>query len=366
MKRVALALVVTATLARADDDQAFRAAAELAARRDPTAHDAFEEIGRARPVSRWTDDAWVEAARVAEQRSELDRAKRDLAEAIAISSDAQLVRRAKRDLARLVAITGEGGEWTTAAAEHQRLVTVLGAGGDPTPALEALEALARAHPAYPRGVALRITIARGWEQEDEVARALGWLRDALAIGSDVDRARIELVRMAIRVRELAVARAELPQITDAGTRASLARQLAAAHTWQRFAWGAGALLLVLAGVAIALVRRRSTSWRAALRRVARPPTEVLYVAPVSAVVVAIAHTGNPRVAKAVTAIFVGATLVAWLSGVTLDAATRLSRRQIAAHALVVMVAALAVIYLALDHARLLDLVLQTWRTGPGK
>ena len=366
MKRVVVvALLALATLAFADE-QAFRAAGELAANDDPRAIDAFEAAGAARPVSRWTDDAWVEAARLAEKRGDYDRARRDLEQAIAISTDAQLVRRAKRDLERIAQLTG-GGAWSAVAAEHQRIVTALARGGDPTGELEALEALVRANPQYPRAVAVRITIARGWESEDEVARALRWLRDAVAAarGRERDTARIELVRMLIRNRDLAAARRELVLVGDRGTQRTLARKLATAETQQIVRWTVVGCLLVLAAIAAVLLRRRAGSWRAAAQRLARPPVEVIYFAPIAAVIGVVAATGNPLVAKAVIWIFIGAAAIAWIAGATLEAARPVGARHAAIHAVVVGAAVLAAAFLAIDHARLLDLVAETWRTGPG-
>ncbi len=372
-------LVVVAALAgvvRADGDAEFRAAVKLAADRDPRALAAFEALGAARPSSRWTDDAWVEAARLAERAGDYDRARKDLGEAIAIGGqldpafrDDQLLRRARGDLARLVAMTGRTGEWSAVAAEHDRLVTRAAAGDDPTPALEALEVLARAHREYPRAVAIRLALARGWEEEAEVDRALGWLRDAIRIAGDADRdrARTALVRTLIRGRDLAAARAELAQITDPLTRAGLARDLATAEhrTTVRRIVGAGLALLL--GLAIVTLRRRTGSWSATVRTLARPPTEVLYALPIAAVVGAIALTGNPLVGQAVVYILLAGLAIAWLSGSVLEVARRggpLGIKATALHALVVIVGVSASVYLIIDHVRLLDLVGDTWRTGP--
>ena len=369
LARALVVLALLTTVAHADE-QAFRAAGKLAANSDARALDAFEAAGAARPITRWTDDAWVEAARIAEQRRDYDRARRDLEQAIAVSTDAQLLRRARNDLARLVELTGGGGEWSAIAAEHQRLVTAIAGGGDPTAELAQLEAIAKANPSYPRGVALRIAIARAWETEDEVDRAFGWLRDALALGrNDLEPARVELVRMLIRHRRLDEARAELPLVADARTRLSLERNLSSGESWQRLRFVAIALLFAIGGLAIFLVRRRTGTWRAAVRQLVRPPVEVFYFVPIAAVLGLLATTGSPLVAKAVIAICASTAVIVWISGATLEAARRrgaLHVRHVVVHALVAGVAIASAVYLSLDHARLLDLVVETWRTGPGK
>lgn len=355
---VAAVFIALGTTVAFADEQQFRAASELAAANDPRAVDAFEAAGAARPVTLWTDDAWVEAARLAELARDYDRARRDLEQAIAVSTDAQLLRRAKRDLARLQETAG----WSAVAAEHQRLVDDIGDGGDPTSALEKLEAIAKANPSYPRAVPLRIAIARAWETEDEVERALGWLHDALGIEND-DRARIELVRMLIRHRHLDEARTELAKVKDQAARRTLERSLSANESWQRLGYVAIAILVICAALAAWLLRRRG-----GFRQLARPPIEVMYFVPIAAVVGVIALTGNPLVAKAVIWLFTGAAAIAWVSGATLEAARRrgpVGVRHAALHVLVVVVAVLAAAYLAIDHARLLDLVAETWRTGPG-
>jgi hypothetical protein len=92
---------------------------------------------------------------------------------------------------------------------------------------------------------------------------------------------------------------------------------------------------------------------------------VIFFVPIAAVVGFVASTGNPLVAKAVIWILCGAAMIAWISGVTLEAARPITRRHAILHAFVVALAVLAAVFLAIDHARLLDLVTETWRTGPG-
>lgn len=181
-------------------------------------------------------------------------------------------------------------------------------------------------------------------------------------------ARIELIRMLTRNRDLDEARSELALLTDLGTKRSLERKLQAAEGQRVVRWIVTAVLLALLGLAAFLMRRRSGSWRAAGRIAMRPPIEVLYFVPIAAVVGLIATTGNPLVAKAVIWIFVGAAVIGWISGATLESARRvgvIGMRHAIAHAMIVGVAILAAVYLAIDHARLIDLVMETWRTGPG-
>lgn len=370
---VALALLVAAAgAARADDGDAFRAAAKLAADRDPRALDAFEALGAARPATRWTDDAWVEAARLAERAGDFARARKNLEHAIALGTelrDAQLVRRAKMDLTRLAEHAGDAGEWSAVATEHDRLVTAAASGGDPRRELVALEKLLAANEGYPRGVVARITLARMWEEEANVGRAIRWLRDAVRIArADArDLPRAALIRTLIRDRQLAAARTELGAIVNRGSRIALTRALDRAERLAIVRWGIAVTLVALLALGVVVLRRNAGSWREAARVLARPPIELVYFAPIGVVIGIVALTGNPLVGRAVVQIVIAGALIGWLSGATLEAARRtreVSRRRFVIHAAAAAAAVLAAVYLVIDHQRLIDLVADTWAHGP--
>lgn len=370
MTRAAVAaIVLVLALARtgaadpeADAERAFREA---------TAHgdiSALEQLGAQRPVTRWSDDAWSEAARLAVRANDFARARGDLEQVIAIGSDARLVQRARAELARISGFAGSGGEWTAVAAEHERLAPGLFAPGDPRPTLEALEALLRAHPGYSRAPMLMVTIAQGWEREGESDRALAWLHEARrAATTHADRQRVaaELVRTLIRSGALAEAERELAVLArDArpGLVASLRRQLGRAelrHTVRWIMWGVLAALAMLAAVAL---RRAAGSWRGVLRRLARPPTEVLFFVPIGAVVVAFAFTGNPLIARTVLAIVGAGVATSWVSGALLHGRAVTFGRA-AAHAALAMLAIVAAVYLAVDRGHVIDFIIETWRAG---
>ena len=113
-----------------------------------------------------------------------------------------------------------------------------------------------------------------------------------------------------------------------------------------------------------LARRDAGSWRAALRRLVHPPVEVAFFVPIALVLVLVASTGNPLVARAVRGIALGGAMIAWVSGALLDGARPLRARRVALHALLAICAAAAACYLAIDRDRMLDLVAETWREGP--
>jgi len=373
----ALVVIALAGIAVADPeaeaDRAFRAASQRAAAGDPEALGLFEALGTARPLTRWTDDAWAEAARLAERTGDFARARRALDQVIALGTDDALVRRARHARDRLMAATG-GGQWDAIAREHQRLVAKAFGGGDPRAALEALEQLARDHPTYPQAAMALLAAAQGWEHEGEASRGIELLRAAVAMaGTERPRIALALTRALIRRGEHDEAGAQLDQLaaSPGADRAAIAELREKLDTAGRRAairkllWS---LLAVIAGIAVGVLRREAGSWGRAARLVARPPLEVVFLIPVGAVLAVVAQTGNPLVAKAVVAIVLAGIFVAWISGALLEA-RRVRRGRIgASHALAQAVLAVAVVagaaYLAIDRDRLLDLVGETWEHGP--
>ena len=156
MRLLVVALVVAwCNFAHADDESDADASLRAAITRSQTdaagALADLEALGARRPLTRWSDNAWSEAARLAEATGDFSRARRALEQVIAIDQDAALVRRARATIDRLTANTG-GGHWDAIARDHERLVSAIFGGGDPHAALAELAALVRANPAYPRAV----------------------------------------------------------------------------------------------------------------------------------------------------------------------------------------------------------------------
>ena len=105
---------------------------------------------------------------------------------------------------------------------------------------------------------------------------------------------------------------------------------------------------------------------AALRGL-RPPVEVVFLAPVAGVLVAVALTAHEAIAPAVARISAGRRALAWLSGAALErlrADRRPLRVRAALHVGACFVAVVASGYLALAHDGLLDLLIQTVRVRP--
>ena len=120
-------------------------------------------------------------------------------------------------------------------------------------------------------------------------------------------------------------------------------------------------------LAAGALRRRLGGWRAVGRRLARPPIEVWFLLPFGILLAIVAASGNPLVARAVRWIAAAGVVLAWLSGVVLDAARDrgpLRLRGTLVHVLLVVIAAGAAVYLIVGGLGLLDLVGETWRGGP--
>jgi hypothetical protein len=371
---VCLGVLVGSPLdAKADDaDQVFQGAL---ARGDVAK---LEELGASRPLTRWTDDAWVEAARLAIRGKDFTRARRDLEAAVAIApelerlgiGDAALAGRARRELAGLAGVAGTTGQWDAVAAEHERLVAALRAPGDPHGRLAALEQLARAHPGYPRAASLMVSLGNAWEREGEGDRAIAWLRDAVsapATPADHLRAHSDLVRVLIRTGELSHASGELAklsQIASSSLVGSLRDSLRRAQVRRAVRWIMRSALVLLGLLALFTLRRASGSWRGVLTRLVRPPSEALFILPLALLLIVVAYTGNPFVARAVRTIVLAGVAASWISGAILDGRDHVGLRRALSHAVLAIVAIAAATYLAVDDGHLINFVIDTWRGGP--
>ena len=359
-----------------DADAAFRVAQARATAGDPGALDALEALGRARPVTRWSDDAWAAAARLAERAGDLGRARADLAQVVTTAEDDITRHRAEAALARLAATAGDHGQWDQVVVRHDALVAqILGGAGDPKPAIRELEALVRDHPDYPGATAARLAIAQGWERDGDPAAAVEILEQAIAAAPTPvlrARARYAAFRAWLHVRELDAASADLDAIAaspgaDPLVVVQLEHDLAVARLRAQLRRGVWILLGLLGALGIWRARSDAPSWRAVGRALVRPPIEVWYLAPVMLALVLIAQGGNPMVARAVRAIALCGVAFAWLSGVSLRlAATRgpLRARRVALHVVAIVAAGVGVAFLVVDRDRMIDLLVETWRSGP--
>lgn len=367
MIRIVVALCVLAGAAYGAPDDDYQAASKLAGASAtvPSAIDAFEKLGAERPVSRWTDNAWSEAGRLAERIGELSRARHAYEQVLAVTEDRSLRDRARGGLERL-----GGARWDQVKREHGKWLAES-LSGNPQEALGQLERLAAEHPDYPERANIQLAIAHGRELEGESARAIEVLREAFAKAEVQDRSRLgfAFVRMATRRGFLDDARVALEQLTASGAdRGVIAKLRARLDTAEHRAWWRRGMWLgvaVFAALAAWMLRRETGSWRAAGKQVLRPPGEVIFLLPIAGVLVAIAFTGNPVFARAVLGILAGGVIATWISGALFEARRgRIGAARAIVQAVLTIAAIGCVTYLAIDRDRLLDLVEETVEHGP--
>jgi hypothetical protein len=147
------------------------------------------------------------------------------------------------------------------------------------------------------------------------------------------------------------------EILDAAARGRLRDRLYAA------AWLA--LGLALAGLLASLIEATLRGGRRF--PAARPPVEVLFLAPVGAVIVLASFTAHRAIAPAVTRITLVGLALAWLSGATLDllrARGRSLRARSIVHVAACAVGVIAIGYIAMTRDGLVDLLAETVKFGP--
>jgi hypothetical protein len=154
---------------------------------------------------------------------------------------------------------------------------------------------------------------------------------------------------------------------DAAVRSDL---LDAAHTGRRRDQLYVASFVVAILAALALVASLvEAALRGGRRRPAlQPPVEVMYIAPVAAIVIAAAFAIDRVIAPAVVRISVAGLLMSWLSGATLDllrVRSRELRLRAVLHVITCMLGVLAIGYIAIMRDGLIDMFSETVRFGPG-
>jgi hypothetical protein len=263
---------------------------------------------------------------------------------------------------------GLGGASADRAAAFARIQA--SAGPAPTPALLA-EATALAAADWPGAPRVALWIAG-------VQRRRGKPRDAIAgyqavaarwPGSEHEvaawRGAADAALLA-RDGELAAHFAEkLPTATESD-RVMKAGLLAAARKARQraFAYVAAwiALAAATAGLVLSLalaVRARRPGWR-----VAAPPIEVWYMAPIATLLGGASLTANLVVAPAVLAMCIGGVALTWLSGAGLAAASPPSRWRLLVHAVLAALAAAALAAVAVLRGGLVEIIFETVRFGP--
>lgn len=335
---------------------------------------ALEALATSAPGGRWADDALAEAATIAERQGDLAGARALWTRLLDGYPDSRLGRRATARLAELTTAGGAGGQWDATAAEHDRLVRESVGAEDPQPQFEALGALLENSRGYPRWFAAALWLGDAWARIGAHRRALVWYERAEAAATtDLERFRAGLARAELwnRMGEHDRAERQLRAMRppDDLARLAIADALDEVDTARdRARWEVVAHVVLGACLLLAILTlwRRAGSFRAAGRALWPPPLEVIYLAPVALVVGLVAEQGNLLAARAVQIVLVGAIAITWLSGASLDLARSkgaIDVRVIVLHAIVAVLATLALVYSAVMHEQLLDVLLETWRRG---
>lgn len=115
---------------------------------------------------------------------------------------------------------------------------------------------------------------------------------------------------------------------------------------------------------VLLLRRHLDSWQQVARALGSPPSEVLYLLPISLLFVAMALTGHEEIGPAVSIICGGGLVVSWLAGRTMASMVPLRPAKAALCAVLATCATISLCYYALYRSQLLDLVATTVQFGP--
>ena len=334
---------------------------------------ALEALAATAPGGRWADDALGEAAGIAERQGDLAGARALWQRLLDRYPESRLTRRAAARLGELTAAGGVGGQWDQVAADHDRLVRAA-ATEDPQPLLLELGALLDRSEGYPRWFVAALWLGDAWLRVGDRRRALAWYdRAERAAGDDLERFRAGLARAELwaasgeHVRAERALKALVPP--DPLARLAVADALEEVARAQRRSWWAMVAKLALAAcalLALVAIRRRAGSTAAAARALWPPPIEVRYLVPVALAIALVGRTGNLLASRAVDLILAGAVVISWLSGTGLELARRRGgplRGIVVGHAVVAAVATVALVYAAVMHEQLLDLLAETWRHG---
>ena len=284
-----------------------------------------------------------------------------------VAPDSRVAPAAEKRAAKLREIIGASGEHADQAAALAKLVEeadrvpvadVIARGdalaaapwpGAPDAALWLGEWLRRTGHYEAAQVRYAQVIAR-WPGSDPAARAQ---RDAAGAAIDA--------HAWSRAEQLAAA-VEDPEVR--GELLAAAARGRARDRWYALAWLGLALALVGLGASLAEAVLRGGRTRPSLA----PPIEVMFLAPIAAVLTAVSFTAHRAIAPAVLRISIVGVLAAWVSGVALDllrSRDRPVRARAIAHVIACAVAVVSMGYIAMTRDGLLDMLAETVKFGPG-
>jgi tetratricopeptide (TPR) repeat protein len=314
------------------------------------------------------EDRLAQLVRALELYQEIERRYPDSRPAVAAGRRAERLRRQ---------IGSDGG-----GADAQRRFAEIQRGFSARPERESIaaaEALLREQPEWSGAVRVALWLAEIDRRAGRTSSALRRYADAAERWSDPDarfEAHLGAGDAAVALGRLDVAERHYRALEpggDAGRQAVAMRSLAeviAARTRAR--WHLAALLVALAalGVLLASLLLAARSPRRALAALWPPPSEMLYLLPITVLLAAAGYTGYQGLGPAITIVGAAGLAITWLSGAGLALRRAASPRRpvaaVAIHALASGAAILAITYVAIYQTELLTPVLDTLRHGPDR
>jgi tetratricopeptide (TPR) repeat protein len=378
MQRLFLTVVAwlaLATPAAAEDArEAFYRGANLAqAGRAEEAAVVLEQIVARGPDEPFADDALLELARIYEERlGDPARAAAAYRRLVAEFPQSRLAIRAQRRAEALAEGLGPDGAGAVPLAAFQAVLADAGTRSREDSIAE-VEAILAAHPTWTEAPRARLWLGGLHEQRGALDQAMrqyervtvtggpwalrGWKArgDLLVMSGRLDDAEAAYRQVAA----LARTPSDEAVVQAAGERLAMARQH---RRWEWAAWGVLALFLLGTVTSARLV---AGSAGRTLRGLARPPTEVLYVVPVAALLTAASLSEHVLLGHAVTFLAIGGVVVAWLNGAAL-ALGPVSRTRALVHVVLCVAAVLAIAVIAALREQLLDVLSETLAHGPDR
>ena len=328
----------------------------------------------ARPAAELTPDALFAAARACEDKL------LDPARAVALYDrivtdypDARVSIAAARRAQAVRALIGGHGEAAGQAAELARLIARADA-DPPQATLERGDRLARAD--WPGAAAAALWLADWQRRTGRLADAQARYAAITARWPQLPQGRAALrsgAGCALDAHAWSLAEALARRLPAADPAAQLERDAllaAAASGRQRdrlYAAAWLALALVFAGLLASLAEASVRGPRGTRLAALRPPVEIAFLTPVTAVLIGVAFTAHRLIAPAVATIALGGLAQAWLSGAALArlrALGRAHRLRSLGHVAGCLVGVAALGYVALTRDNLLDMLIETVRFGP--
>lgn len=349
-----------------DSGAAFERASQLLYEgREVEAAEAFVAIAEQSPNSLFADDALFEAGRLYEERlGDPARALALYEELLERFPDSRAARAARRRADAVRAALGDDGAGAAALARFNEILRTYSS-RPPRESIAMVEQLVDEYPDWAGMPRALMWLGATYQREGELARAEARYREVMERWPEhADAARARYAAGAVAVDRRAFDRAEgyfagLPDgaLRDDGLEL-VARERA---RWRWYLVSCG----VVAAVVLALLgslRLARGSWRETARGLWPPPTEVIYFAPIAAIMFAAALTGHEQVAPASAIILIVGLVVTWLSGAGVGAGA--SRGRVVVHVGLAAVGVAASCYVALHRTKLIDMILTTLEHGP--